>query len=161
MSLPYNQKNVYEQGLNSNLLEHDQVLNRQIVERLETVAQVVENQTAIIGRLLDFVTILTSSMIPSNMFSATITVVSNFAQELITNSTENLMRVVITNNDFAQQLTVSNSGSVMVGGGQIINPQANFPFVLSPGTSLYGIVAVPSIQVSVSLCYDLYRELKK
>lgn len=75
---------------------------------------------------------------------------------LVENESQVLRRVDVTNLDPAQPLWVSGPG-VLVTAGQVILPNQTTPFVVPIHESLWGIVAVATINVAVSESHDIFR----
>lgn len=73
---------------------------------------------------------------------------------LASNESQPLYRVDVHNLNVAQPLLVSKRGVSITAGIQILARQTR-PFVLPPGSELYGVVALGTIQVTVSDGYDI------
>jgi hypothetical protein len=76
-------------------------------------------------------------------------------EELLQNNeSQALMRVDVTNLNVAQPLVVSKRGVTAVSGIQVLARQT-MPFVLPRGSQIFGIVALGTIQVTVSEGYNI------
>ena len=77
---------------------------------------------------------------------------------LASNESQPLMRVDVTNLNVAQPLILSKKGVVISTGGLILARQTQ-AYVLPQGSSLYGIVALGTIIVTVGYGYDIQARI--
>ena len=77
---------------------------------------------------------------------------------LASNESAPLMRVDVTNLNVAQPLIVSKRGVVISAGGLILARQSR-PYILPQGSSLFGVVALGTIIVTVGYGYDIQARI--
>jgi hypothetical protein len=116
-----------------------------------STGQAAPVQRDVTNKLLAY---LLSAALPSSPETVRTITVGLIQTLLASNQSQPLMRVAVTNLNVAQPLLVSKEG-VNVNTGQIILARSTTDFVLPAGTELYGIVALGTIQVTVSTGYDI------
>ena len=84
--------------------------------------------------------------------------VGNVEVQLAQNESTPLMRVEVTNDNVAQPLWVAQRGVLFTTGRQIVALQTQ-AFVIPQGSALFGICAIPFINVRVSIGFDFYQLL--
>ncbi len=77
---------------------------------------------------------------------------------LASNESQPLMRVDVTNLNVAQPLIVSKKGVVLSAGGLILARQTQ-AYVLPQGSSLFGVVSLGTIIVTVGYGYDIQARI--
>lgn len=121
---------------------------RLLFERLDELIAILSGQNTVFDEQLKGLVAGCVPMAPN----ASITIqVGTTATFLIENTVLSLMRIEITNDDFAQGLYIGNRDLVMPG-GRLVQPQETVVYELRKGQKLYGIVAVANINVIIS--YD-------
>lgn len=131
-NIPYNQIENYN--------------NRNMLERLDELIAILSGNNTVFDEQLKGLVAGCVPMAPN----ASITIqVGTTATFLVENTVLSLMRVEITNDDFAQGLYIGNRDLIMPG-GRLIQPQDTIVYELRKGQKLYGIVAVANINVIVS-----------
>lgn len=114
---------------------------------LGTVTQMPRRQNI----LLEYLSAAALPSTPQNVREIT---VGTTEVLLASNESQPLYRVDVHNMNVAQPLIVSKRGVSITAGIQILARQTR-PFVLPPGAELYGVVALGTIQVTVSDGYDI------
>lgn len=104
--------------------------------------------------------VLVAASLPSAPEQVQTYTVGTQEEPLAKNESMPLMRVSVTNLNVAQPLLVSKKGVVPSAGG-IILARGTEHYVLPIGSSLYGIVAVGTILVSVGTGYDIQTRVSE
>ena len=126
-----------------------------IVNLLATAADMPALSAAYFAENQRMLRILIASMVPASPQLTRQVVVGVAQTALVVNESQVLRSVRITNLDPAQPLWVSGPG-VSVAAGEVILPNQTGQFVVPTHESLWGICAVATIPIGVSVLHDVY-----
>ncbi len=131
--------------------------NQQIIERFPDLGPLYQAGKTSVGQAAktnEALELLLSAALPSAPANVTTITVGISEILLANNESAPLMRVDVTNLNVAQPLTISKRG-VGLNSGQLVLARQTVPYVLPMGAQLYGVVALGTIVVAVSVGHQM------